>query len=290
LRLRRHFRLDLDDVRQLLETNPDSSFWIPDTDEVVLVGNWRNRTDLHAIHGLAAGKNESALIEHAIEKARKEPVAAVMMVDADELRSPGFYARHGFTVIDRIATYELPATRLGPESDERHTNAIRFSRVLPGDHDSLREVVQLDHLAFPWFWWNVEAEFNAYLSLPDVEVWIGAQDDRVVSYLGITHYRSWGHLDRIATHPDVQRGGIGAATLELAIRLLRVHGAKRIALSTQGENLPAQRMYERRGFVRTHSHDYTVRGHVLDESAFGSTAVTTRDDESDAHLRTKKER
>jgi hypothetical protein len=115
LRLRRHFRLEIEDIRQLLETNPDSSFWIPDTDEVILVGNWRNRSDLHAIHGLAAGRNESALIELAIEQARRMSVAAVMMVDADELRSSSFYARHGFTIIDRIATYELPASRLGPE-------------------------------------------------------------------------------------------------------------------------------------------------------------------------------
>jgi ribosomal protein S18 acetylase RimI-like enzyme len=130
-------------------------------------------------------------------------------------------------------------------------------------------VERLDHLAFPWFWWNVGAEFDSYMRIPGVEVWIGIHDERVVSYLGITHYRGWGHLDRIATHPDSQRGGIGAASLETAIRLLRVHGARRIALSTQGENLPAQRMYERRGFERTPVHDYTVYGIILDKDRFG---------------------
>jgi ribosomal protein S18 acetylase RimI-like enzyme len=290
LRLRRHFRLEVDDIRQLLESNPDSSFWIPDTDEVILVGNWRNRTDLHAIHGLAAGRNETALIEHAIEQARRANVTAVMMVDADELRSASFYARHGFAIIDRIATYELPASRLATEHTARSGSEITFSRVVANDHEARREVEQLDHLAFPWFWWNVEAEFDTYLALPNVEVWIGALDGRVVSYIGITHYRGWGHLDRIATHPDAQRAGIGAATLELAIRLLRVHGAKRIALSTQGENLPAQRMYERRGFLRTQSHDYTVRGHILDDSAFLPSAIRTEIEPGSANPRPERNR
>jgi ribosomal protein S18 acetylase RimI-like enzyme len=290
LRLRRHFRLEIEDIRQLLETNPDSSFWIPDTDEVILVGNWRNRSDLHAIHGLAAGRNESALIELAIEQARRSSVAAVMMVDADELRSSSFYARHGFTIIDRIATYELPASRLGPEDTARQGTDITFSRVVAEDREARHEVEQLDHLAFPWFWWNVGAEFDAYLALPNVEVWIGALDGRVVSYIGITHYRGWGHLDRIATHPEVQRAGIGAATLELAIRLLRVHGAKRIALSTQGENVPAQRMYERRGFLRTHSHDYTVRGHILDEASLAPSAIRTGNASRGANPRPERNR
>ncbi|MEJ7837287.1 MAG: GNAT family N-acetyltransferase [Thermomicrobiales bacterium] len=287
IRLRRHFRLDIDEVRSILSVNCESSFWIPETDELILVGIWRNRSDLMAIHGLAATANESALIEHAVEHARLRKMVALLMVDAEETRRPVFYAKHGFRTIDKIATYELAAQRQNAQSILR--DDLTFVRAAAADAVAKREVEHLDNLAFPWFWWNVRAELDAYLSLPEVEVWIGLQNGAVASYFGITHYRGWGHLDRIATHPDSQRDGIGAATLEAAIRRLRDHGATRIALSTQGENLPAQAMYERRGFERTLALDYTVFGYILNEAQLKPMQVPEREVARGARTRTERE-
>lgn len=288
LRLRRHFRFDLDEVRAMLEASPDSSFWIPDTDELILVGTWRNRPDLMAIHGLSATANESVLISHAVDQVRSRGMTALLMVDAEEMRRPIFYARNGFLIIDRIATYELAAHR------HRSTSSVRddlsFTMVDPADVATMQEVEALDHQAFPWFWWNVREEFESYSRMPEVEIWIGLLSGRIVSYIGITHYRGWGHLDRIATTPDFQRGGIGAATLEEAIRLLRLRGATRIALSTQGENLPAQAMYERRGFERTLVHDYTVFGYILEPDKLEPMRSVTLEIAEGARSRKEKER
>ena len=277
LRLRRNFRFDSREVGRFIEKSPGASFWIPETDELILIGNWRNRSDLHAIHGLAATTGEAVLVQHAIEHAREHGVRALLMVDADELRRPVFYAKYGFQTIDHIATFELPARDASLAPPVERNPDILFARVPPDEVETLSEVAQLDHLAFPWFWWNVAEEIDTYIHQPGVEIWIGIQDERVVSYIGVTHYGSWGHLDRIATHPDYQRAGIGGASLELAIRLLRVHGAKRIALSTQGENAAAQRMYERRGFVRTPVHDYTVHGHVFDATLMAGESTLERE-------------
>ena len=263
LRLHRHFRFDSTEVGSMLTTNPGASFWIPDTDELILVGNWRHRPDLHVIHALVATNNESALIEQAADHARQQGATALLMVDMNETRRPAFYARNGFRIIDRIATYELnePAALA---RQFQHVPGPTFARVRPGDVVAARQVEELDHLAFPWFWWNVADELETYLNLPDVEVWIGVIDSVVVSYIGFTNFGGWGHLDRIATHPERQRAGIGTASLNMAINLMRDAGAHRIALSTQGLNLPAQRMYQRRGFFRTPMHDYVVHGIVLD--------------------------
>lgn len=288
LRLRRDFRFDIGEVRSMLEASPDSSFWIPETDELILVGTWRNRHDLMAIHGLSATANETALIAHAVDRARSRGMTALLMVDAEELRRPIFYARNGFRIIDRIATYELSTHRQAADTSDR--DDLSFALVDSRDVATMRIVEALDHAAFPWFWWNVREEFESYARLPEVEIWIGLQRDRIVSYIGITHYRGWGHLDRIATTPDVQRGGIGAASLEEAIRLLRLRGAKRIALSTQGENLPAQAMYERRGFERTPVHDYTVFGFILDPDKLKPMREPTHEKAEGARTRTEKER
>jgi ribosomal protein S18 acetylase RimI-like enzyme len=265
LRLRRHFRFDTEEVASILARNPGASFWSPATDELILVGEWRHRPGLYAIHALSATRNETALIDRARDHAREKGIKALLRVDANELRRPVFYAKHGFRIVDRIATYELDeetaVARRGAGND-----ALMFVRVLPGDKVGAAKMETLDHLAFPWFWWNEKGEIDVYLELPGVEVWLGMLHGKVVSYIGMTHFGNWGHLDRIATHPSHQRSGIGTASLEMAIDLMRRHGARRIALSTQGENAPAQRMYERRGFVRTPAHDYTVHGIVFDET------------------------
>jgi ribosomal protein S18 acetylase RimI-like enzyme len=265
LHFRRHARVDESDVRQILETNPGSSFWIPDTGEFIVVGNWRNRYELHAIHALSAFHNESRLIRHAAEHAQRAGVVALLSVDADELRKPAFYVNNGFEIVDTIATFELPKTRLEPKPARTD---LSFRAVDADDLDLLSELESLDHAAFPWFWWNVAAEFLVYAHLPGVAIYGGYLEDELVSYIGLTTYPGWGHLDRIATRPDLQGTGIGAASLEFAIRELVAYGANRVALSTQGENTTAQKLYARRGFLRTPVHDYTVYGNVLDPDRF----------------------
>jgi RimJ/RimL family protein N-acetyltransferase len=42
-----------------------------------------------------------------------------------------------------------------------------------------------------------------------------------------------------------------------------VRGARRIGLSTQGDNARSQRMYEHVGFKRSRSNDYRLYGHWL---------------------------
>lgn len=274
LRLRRHVRFDADDIRAILATNPGSSFWIPETDELIVVGNWRHRSDIHAIHALSAMSNETRLIEQAADHAAALGISALLTVDSDEMRRPAFYAKHHLSIIDRIATFELPSTRLGPV---RVREDIAFRRIERDDIATLVAVEALDHQAFPWFWWNVRDEFAVYTHLPDVEIHIGVLEGHLVSYIGITHYPGWGHLDRIATAPDMQRSGIGAATLEHAIRVLRQRGARRIALSTQGGNESAQRLYIRRGFLRTPTHDYTVHGRILHPERFGPVNATRQE-------------
>jgi GNAT superfamily N-acetyltransferase len=124
----------------------------------------------------------------------------------------------------------------------------------------------LDNIAFPWFWWNSPEEFDAYLDYPGVEIWAGIREHEVVAYVGTTHYRSWAHLDRIATRPDLQGTGIGRAALTFAVKTMVGGGSRRIALSTQGNNSRSRALYQRSGFVRTPADDYSVFVAVFNES------------------------
>jgi ribosomal protein S18 acetylase RimI-like enzyme len=56
-------------------------------------------------------------------------------------------------------------------------------------------------------------------------------------------------LDAIAVVPGVQRHGVGRALLERAQRAARERGAVVMSLMTATENLAAQRLFERSGFL-----------------------------------------
>ncbi len=56
-------------------------------------------------------------------------------------------------------------------------------------------------------------------------------------------------LANVAVHPDYQRRGIAHSLAEACLGMIRQRGGKRVILQVNYENLPAQRLYQRLGFV-----------------------------------------
>jgi len=256
LMLEDHPRVSTEIAQRVLEQSPGSSWWLPATGEFVLVTPWRHREELVTIHTLGAFANEDLLVRAAMEHARMSGKRGFVVVDINELRQPAFYHRHHLVQLDEIRTYEhrQPAKAI----PGRASPDLQFRQVQASDRDLLEAVITLDHAAFPWFWWNSRQEFDTYLEQRGVEIWAGIRDDAVVSYAGVTMYRRWGHLDRIATWPDLQGQGIGRDTLGFVLsRLVRL-GGRRVALSTQRANQRSQSLYEGMGFQHTPIDDYAV--------------------------------
>lgn len=271
-------RLRLDDraklserrLAALLRDYPDRSVWIPATGEYAVVGPWRHRPELAVIEALSAFRNEADLLRALAARTRAAGAAALLLLDSHETRRPAFYERHVLEPLEQIQTYELPM--VGRESYANGRDRLRFGLVEAGDAALLARLIALDHEAFPWLWWNSEDEFRAYLAMPEVEVWAGVEGDRLLAYVGLTHFPGWGHLDRIAVAPAAQSAGYGRESMRFAIQRVAAMGARRMALSTQGDNVRSQRLYESMGFRRTLGHDYTVRGIVFDREAFAPRA------------------
>jgi ribosomal protein S18 acetylase RimI-like enzyme len=184
--------------------------------------------------------------------------AGFVVLDAYETRRPSFYAKNRLQLLETIVTYEhtQPLRFL----DTLDTHRQQFLHVDSRHPELARALVPLDHAAFPWLWWNAEAEFLSYMQLPNVELWAGVLGDEVVSYIGMTHFHGWGHLDRIAIRPDVQGQGLGREALHFAVKRMVARGARRVGLSTQGVNGRSRRLYETVGFRETPQHNYGVYG------------------------------
>ena len=261
LRLGWQHRHDAEDIERLLGIFPSRSVWLPDTREFVLLGPWRHRPEIAGVVEVAAVRNAEALIEQAVRLADERGAALVLMTEMDERRRPAFYERMGFVELEEVITYE--SDRVAPLPT--NTYPLTFVQVAGHDTSLLEAVLRLDHLAFPWLWWNSSAELAAYSFMPGVAIFAGMLDGDVITYAGVTTYPGWGHLDRIAVHPDHQGRGFGRITLGFALGTLTVRGARRIGLSTQGDNARSQRMYEHVGFKRSRSNDYRLYGRWLRE-------------------------
>lgn len=263
LRTRNHPRLGPGDAESLVIEAPGLSQWHPASGEFLLVTPWRHRHDIPSVNILHAFEHEDELLAAAIEAAEAQGKAAFVVLDAFEIRRPRFYERNSFDKLESILTYEhrSPADLLVGAPPPQ----LQFEPWFGADDEALAELVALDHAAFPWLWRNSREEFLAYARMPFVEIWIGRLDGRAVAYFGITHFRGWSHLDRIAVVPHGQGQGLGRETLRASVSRMLDAGADRVGLSTQKNNVRSRRMYERSGFVETPDLNYDVYGILFDE-------------------------
>lgn len=266
LRLRHHPRIDEADAAALIVECPGVSCWIPSTREFVLVTPWRHRTDLVTIHTLEAFSNERALLAEVKHRASDNGIAAVIIVDMEEIRRPSFYEVNGFRRAEHVVTYQH--TRPRSLANAARSSRLRFVQAEIADGSLLSAVHELDNASFPWLWWNSREEFQTYVRFPGVEIWAGFLGDRLVAYFGTTEYRGWSHLDRIATDPHHQGKGLGRESLLFAVQQMVRRGARRVSLSTQESNTRSRTLYEDLGFIRTPNDDYTMYAAVLDERRF----------------------
>jgi ribosomal protein S18 acetylase RimI-like enzyme len=247
------------ELEQHLLTHPGLSWWIPSSGEYLIGGPWRHRGEIAVIQELTGRLRNEELVAAMVAGSRKLGQRLVVMLDQYEGRRESFYSRIGFDLLQHIIIYELPRIPRPIPAPRR----LRFALYTPGLRDDL---LRVDHAAFPWLWWNSEAEFASYAALYGVEIFVGYEADGTpASYVGITSYRGWGHLDRIAVIPDRQGAGYGLEALNFAIGRLSDLGARRVGLSTQADNIRSQHLYERYGFRRTGGSDYTIYGTWLDK-------------------------
>ncbi len=253
-------RFDRPAIRNVVEQYPDLSHWIPETGEYLIAGPWRHRTDVSSVLELSARRVAADLLRSFAAASSEHGLELALLSEHHESRNPRLYERAGFELLEHIMIYELPSIpNLSPDSFN-----LEFREMLVLRQDDLEALIDLDHQAFPWLWWNSEGEFLNYGRARGVKIYGGFDAQRrLVSYIGVTLFRSWGHLDRIAVLPELQGQGIGLESLEYALLVMAQSGAKRIGLSTQARNERSRFLYERYGFERVPKQDYYLYGEWL---------------------------
>jgi ribosomal protein S18 acetylase RimI-like enzyme len=261
------------DARSLadhLRAHPSRSFWLPETGEYVIGEPWRHRAAVTTIVDCVARDNGPALVDALADRQNGIGHELIVMTDFVGTKPTAFYGNIGLGLIQEVICYEL---RTIPHEPPQGT--LDFHRVDDANPDDLGALLHVDHAAFPWLWWNTPEEFAAYAHVPGVELYVGWESaGEPVAYIGITHFRGWGHLDRIGVVPGKQGTGYGLEALRYAVQRLALADATRIGLSTQADNTRSQRLYHRFGFTRTYQNDYNIFGRWVN-AARAATALVS---------------
>ncbi len=242
-----------------LRRYPDAGWWLPSSGEYAVGEPWRRRDEIVGLLEIGArGAGRAALLTTAAASARAAGRRLLILPEADwsPHSAPG---DAGFAPLERVVYYQLSGLT-GPPAPTRPLPPLEFA---PLTGHNLATVLALDHAAFPWLWWNSEAEVRAYSGYAGVQLWLGWTAGVPVAYAGFTTLDRWGHLDRLATDPAWQGRGYGAAMLVYALGRMAALGVARVTLSTQATNTGSQRLYAGFGFRRT-QEVYDIYGQWLD--------------------------
>lgn len=124
---------------------------------------------------------------------------------------------------------------------------IELRPMTDGD---LPDVEQIDHKAFPPIWQNSLEGLKKAIQHNGVRT-VAVDNDQLIGYQISTTMTIYGHLARLAVHPDHQQMGIGYAIVFDLLKRLEQQGLTRITVNTQSNNLPSLKMYSQLGFIRT---------------------------------------
>jgi len=120
----------------------------------------------------------------------------------------------------------------------------------PMTDGDLQEVEQIDQKAFPPIWQNSLEGIKKAIQHKGVRT-VALDYDNIIGYQISTTMTIYGHLARLAVHPDFQNAGIGYAIVYDLLKRLEQQGLSRITVNTQSNNLPSLKLYKQLGFIRT---------------------------------------
>jgi ribosomal protein S18 acetylase RimI-like enzyme len=231
---------------QLLEV-PGMSLWVPRTGEYLVAEPWRRRSDIAQVLEVTARKGKPALLNELMARLQEAGYSLVLMTSDVWYDDPKAYSGLGIELLERIVFFHKELGDAKSSQPARELPALDFTLLSLGELDLL---LQVDHASFPWLWWNSPREFENYMQMEGVYVYLARLAGAPVGYASFTMYQGWAHLDRLAVIESQQGKGYGAAQLVHTLRAMEALGAGSVNLSTQENNIQSHKLYKGFGFKR----------------------------------------
>ncbi|HVJ47941.1 ribosomal protein S18-alanine N-acetyltransferase [Desulfitobacterium sp.] len=120
--------------------------------------------------------------------------------------------------------------------------------VRPMKEDDLDRIMKIEQASFPTPWSHhaflTELKDNEYARYFCLE-----QENQVIGYMGLWFILEEGHITNVAIDPEFRGHRLGEFLMRTVMRQMLAEGMERMTLEVRTSNFPAQRLYERLGFV-----------------------------------------
>jgi ribosomal protein S18 acetylase RimI-like enzyme len=223
-------------------THPNLARTLRKRDTTLRVSPWRGRADVMVVGPVPGVQPSAARVAAAVERLRATGVGHVYTTALGPPEQEPFLAA-GFTHHEHLHLLrhdlrQLPADRPGVGSQLR--------RAWRRD---LADVLDVDAAAFDGFWqFDPPALTEARNATPTHRFRVAEANGTVMGYAITGRANRTCYLQRLAVHPDHQRGGVGTALVCDALQWARVRRAAEVLVNTQETNTGACAMYLALGF------------------------------------------
>lgn len=114
--------------------------------------------------------------------------------------------------------------------------------------DDLDTIMKIEQASFPTPWSHhafltelIDNEYARYFCL--------VQENHVIGYMGLWFILEEGHITNVAIAPEFRGHRLGEFLMRTVMQQMFKEGMERMTLEVRTSNFPAQRLYERLGFV-----------------------------------------
>ena len=113
--------------------------------------------------------------------------------------------------------------------------------------DDLEQVMEIERELFhvPW----TREGFFTFLTREDAMFLVVEEKEQILGYCGLLMVLDEGDITNVAVRPDYRKQGIADAILTAVFSEAQKRGARTIYLEVRESNVPAQKLYEKHGFV-----------------------------------------
>ena len=175
-----------------------------------------------------------------------------LLASGTDLETARIAAESGFRFVDVRVTLEcIPMNSSAPST------LVRSAR--PEDARTLAAIARVSHTDSRFYW---DGGFPRELCDRLYETWIekslagdarrvlvAEHDGEAAGYITCDWSGDTGRIGLIAVAKQVRGTGMGSALVQAALAVFHEAGVRRVTVVTQGRNVPAQRLYQRCGFV-----------------------------------------
>ena len=120
--------------------------------------------------------------------------------------------------------------------------------IVSASHEYLEQILTIERSSFskPWTEYHFKSDLNNKISVN----WVYLNNIQVIGYLFGWHVMDAYHVNNIAVAKLFRENGTAIHLLKNMISYLNDIKVKSVLLEVSSSNLPAQKLYEKMGFVR----------------------------------------